>query len=202
MSPMKPLTPKAYWPGEAAADACASGSTCGIGGFLKSPTGQIYWFSENYPHADFSALDVDLDSDMQRSISSFETLAQIALLFVTARFFPAHRMPICLKTLSDNTGAESGSNKLWSMSYPLSIFLERMCLLSAILGMEIDVNHIPGALNILADDLSRWNQSDHPPHSFRLVDRIRIPLPDLWHIRRSPTLVPASASIPWLLPTW
>ena len=49
-----------------------------------------------------------------------------------------HRMPICLRSLSDNSGAESGSNNLWSMTYPLSIFLERMCLLSAMLGMEID----------------------------------------------------------------
>ena len=138
---------------------------------------------------------------MQRSISAFETLAQIALLFGTSKFFPAHRMPICLKSLSDNSGAESGSNKLWSMTYPLSIFLERMCLLSAMLGMEIDVNHIPGSQNILADDLSRWDQTGSPPHSFHLKDRIRIPLAELWQIRTSPTLIPKEASIPWTLPT-
>jgi len=200
LSPMKPLTPKAYWPGYAAADACASGTTCGIGGFVQSTDGTIYWFSEIYSHSEFAALDVELDQDMQRSISAFETLAQIALLFVTARFFPAHRMPICLKSLSDNSGAESGSNKLWSMAYPLSIFLERMCLLSATLGIEIDVSHIPGSQNVIADDLSRWDQTGPTPHSFQLQDRIRIPLPALWNISRSPTLVPAEASIPWTLP--
>ena len=110
-------------------------------------------------------------------------------------------MPICLKGLSDNSGAESGSNKLWSMTYPLSIFLERMCLLSAMLWMEIDVNHIPGSQNILADDLSRWDQTGSPPHSFHLKDRIRIPLAELWQIRTSPTLIPKEASIPWTLPT-
>ena len=201
MSPLKPLAPKKYWDGEAAADACASGNTCQIGGFVKSTAGQIYWFSEIYSHADFMHLDVELNPEMQRSISSFETLAQIALLFVTSKFFPAHRMPVCLKSLSDNSGAESGSNKLWSMTYPLSIFLEKMCLLSAMLGMEIDVNHVPGAQNILADDLSRWNQVGPPPHSFQLQDRIRIPLTALWLIRASPTLIPATASIPWTLPT-
>ena len=201
LSPMKPLTPKKYWDGEAAADACASGSTCEIGGFVKSATGQIYWFSEIYSHSDFTQLGIELDAEMQRSISAFETLAQIALLFVTSKFFPAHRMPICLKSLSDNSGAESGSNKLWSMTYPLSIFLERMCLLSAMLGMEIDVNHIPGSQNILADDLSRWDQTGSPPHSFHLKDRIRIPLAELWQIRTSPTLIPKEASIPWTLPT-
>ena len=110
-------------------------------------------------------------------------------------------MPVCLKSLSDNSGAESGSNKLWSMTYPLSIFLERMCLLSATLGMEIDVSHIPGSQNVLADDLSRWDQTGPPPHSCQLSDRIRIPLPALWNIRRSPTLVPMEASIPWTLPS-
>ena len=35
LSPMRPLTPKRYWNGECAADACAAGVTCQIGGFLK-----------------------------------------------------------------------------------------------------------------------------------------------------------------------
>ena len=48
--------------------------------------------------------------------------------------FPAHRFPICRRTLSDNTGAESGSNKLWT--HPLCVFLEKLCLLSVISEME------------------------------------------------------------------
>ena len=121
-SPLKPLSSKKYWDGEAAADACASSTTCEIGGFVKSAGGQVYWFSEIYSHSDFMQLDVELNAEMQRSILAFETLAQIALLFVTSKFFPAHRMPICLKSLSDNSGAESASNKLWSMTYPLFNF--------------------------------------------------------------------------------
>lgn len=39
-----------------------------------------------------------------------------------------------------------------------------MRLLSAMLGMEIDVNHTPGSQNILADDLSRWDQIGPQPH--------------------------------------
>lgn len=35
LSPMKPLTPKKCWPGIAAADACAAGDTCEIGGFVQ-----------------------------------------------------------------------------------------------------------------------------------------------------------------------
>ena len=38
-------------------------------------------------HSDFAQLNINLNSEMQRSISSFETLAEIALLYVTARVF-------------------------------------------------------------------------------------------------------------------
>jgi hypothetical protein len=44
-------------------------------------------------------------------------------------------------------------------------------------------------------------QANHAPHHFQPCDRIRIPLPELWNIRRTPTLVPQNASIPWTLPT-
>ena len=109
-------------------------------------------------------------------------------------------MPICLKSLSDNTGAESGSNKMWSMTLPLALFLEQLCLLSAALGIEIDVSHIPGKDNSFADHLSRWDQTSHPPDDFQLQDRLRIPLTALWHSRHRPTLVPIDAKIPWKLP--
>jgi len=151
LSPLRPLTPKRYWKGECAADACAAGDTCQIGGFLRC-NNQQFWFSDIFTVSDFTALGLQLSDELQRYITCFETLAQIALLFIASRVFPAHRFPICLRTLSDNTGAESGSNKLRSMSYPLWVFLEKLCLLSGSSGMEIDVSHIPGAQNIIADD--------------------------------------------------
>ena len=67
--------------------------------------------------------------------------------------------------------------------------------------MEIDVSHIPGAQNVEADDLSRWDQHGPIPHSFRMDDRIRVNLSQIWHVRQQPTLVPASAVIPWSLPS-
>ena len=138
MSPLRPLTPKRYWKGEGAADACAAGDACQIGGFLRYNNLQ-FWFSNKYTVADFKNLGLQVSDELQRHITCFETLAQIALLYIASRVFPAHRFPICLRTLSDNTGAESGSNKLWSMSYPLCVFLEKLCVLSATTGMELDV---------------------------------------------------------------
>ena len=55
LSPMRPLTPKRYWDGECAADACAAGSTCQIGGFLKH-NGMQMWFSEEFGVSDFVSL--------------------------------------------------------------------------------------------------------------------------------------------------
>ena len=87
------------------------------------------------------------------------------------------------------------------MTYPLCVFLEKLCLLSAVSGMELDVSHIPGAQNVEADDLSRWDQKGPIPHSFQAHERIRINLDQIWFIRQRPTLVPPSAAIPWSLPT-
>ena len=102
-----------FWNGVAAVDACAAGSYCQIGGFIRHHSGVQFWFSEKNSHADFEILSLHLDPNMQRSIASFETLAQIALVWLVATSFPGFRIPICLKSLSDNTGAESVSNKLF-----------------------------------------------------------------------------------------
>ncbi len=200
LSPVRPLMPKRYWGGECAADACAAGETCQIGGFLRYD-GMKIWFSEKFTFVDFTNLGLTVSCDLQRHITCFETLAQIALLFIASKVFPAHRFPICLRTLSDNSGAESGSNKLWSMSYPLCVFLEKLCLLSCATGMEIDVSHIPGAQNTIADDLSRWDGIQPIPHGFEDHERFTISLQSIWHVRQSPSLVPSNAVIPWTIPT-
>ena len=178
---------------------CAAGSTCQIGGFLRQNDKRM-WFSEQFGVSDFENLGLQVTQDLQRHITCFETLAQIALLFIASRVFPAHRFPLCLKTLSDNAGAESGSNRLWSMSYPLCVFLEKLCLLSGSTGMEIDVSHIPGAQNVVADDLSRWDYISPIPHGFTSSERFRIDLQLIWHVRQTPSLVPDNAEIPWTLP--
>ena len=199
LSPVRPLMPKKYWAGECAADACAAGTTCQIGGFLRYNNSQI-WFSQKYSVSDFEQLGLTISQDLQKHITSFEALAQIALLFIASRTFPAHRFPICLRTLSDHSGAESGSNKLWSMSYPLCVFLEKLCLLSGATGMETDVSHIPGAQNVVADDLSRWDGIQEIPHGFSPHERFTIDLQSIWYVRSSPSLIPKSAEIPWTLP--
>ena len=88
------LRPKKVWQGLAAADAFAAGDLCGIGGFIRSPSGTTHWFSERYTGQQFAALNIELESDLQKSITSMETLAQIAILWISCKTYPGHRIPI------------------------------------------------------------------------------------------------------------
>ena len=126
-------------------------------------------------------------------------------MFITIQQFPGARVPIKISTLSDNTGAEAVSNKLFTTNLPLALFLEKLCLLISTSHVEVDVNHIPGKDNTYADalsrwNLSRWNNSGDPPHNFLLKDRFELQLSTLWKLDRMPKLVPSSAWIPWKLP--
>ena len=87
------------------------------------------------------------------------------------------------------------------MSRPLCFFVEKLCLLSAKTGMEIDVGHVPGHDNQIADDLSRWDESTPIPHSFVQADRVRISLQDLWIHQVKPSFTPPNLEVPWSLPS-
>ena len=145
-------------------------------------------------------LSIHLDPNMQRSIASFETLAQIALVWLVATSFPGFRIPICLKSLSDNTGAESVSNKLFTTTHPLCLFVEILTCLASTTGIELDVSHIPGADNIIADDLSRWDFSTPVPHDFQTSERIHLSLNQLCRCSPHPTLHPPDSKLLWKLP--
>ncbi|CAL1144831.1 unnamed protein product [Cladocopium goreaui] len=200
VSPSRPMRAKPYWNGIAAADACASGSYCQIGGFIRHHSGVQFWLSEKFSHADFDILSIHLDPNMQRSIASFETLAQIALVWLVATSFPGFRIPICVKSLSDNTGAESVSNKLFTTTHPLCLFVEILTCLASTTGIELDVSHIPGADNVIADDLSRWDFSTPIPHDFQPSERIHLSLNQLFRCSPHPTLHPPDSKLLWKLP--
>ena len=199
-APYMLLRPKRVWQGLAAADAFAAGELCGIGGFIRTPSGDTHWFSERYTGQQFTDLNIELESDLQKSITSMETLAQIAILWISCKTYPGHRIPITLPSFSDNTGAESGSNRLFSTKKPQCWFLEKLCLLSTMSGMEMNVGHIAGPINVEADGLSRWDGNGNPPHQFRASDRIRISLSDLWLQFRTPQTFPSDAFLLWKLP--
>ena len=200
-SPIVPLRPRPMWCGFAAADAFATADVCGIGGFIRTASNRCFWFSERFFKQDFTNLQIPIDDDLQKIISALELLAQMAIVFMLSRTFPGHRVPIKIHSFSDNTGAESGSNKLFTMKHPQCLFVEKLCLLSATFSMELDVQHIAGKNNDEADALSRWSGEDSSPCDFIFTDQVRISLSDLWVPRSTPHVVPNDAFLLWKLPT-
>ena len=72
--------------------------------------------------------------------------------------------------------------------------------IASVTGVELDVSHVAGANNVIADDLSRWSFTDPIPHGFSASDRVRISLPQLWHSNFRPRLFPEGSKILWELP--
>ena len=103
-------------------------------------------------------------------------------------------MPICLKSLSDNSGAESVSNKLFTTSSSC-FFVEKLTLIATMTGTEHDVSHIPGQDNEIADQLSRWDEVSDIPFEFNPDDRVRFILPHLWNPDLTCSLHPNDAYI-------
>ena len=141
-----------------------------------------------------------MHDNLQKDISSLETLVQIALIFVATRFQPGFRIPIKIPTLSDNSAAESVSNSLFTTTMPLALFTEKLSILISSTGIDVDTSHIAGHNNELADKLSWWDGKGAPPCDMRMTDRISIELSTLWFIHSGPKLFPPNVSIPWKLP--
>ena len=75
--PAMSIWPKQYWPGICVADAFASGELAGIGGIIEFPSHGTKWFSLRLSLSDFRLLDIPVHNDLQKDITSLETLAQI-----------------------------------------------------------------------------------------------------------------------------
>ena len=197
--PKRSMRPLFQLPVQASADASASGVSFQIGGCIHIGS-YVAWFAETWTVAQIKEFGMPMNSDAQRDISSYETLAQMALIFVSHRILPSKRLPIRLPTQSDNVSAEAGGNKFFSTASPLCVFLEKLALLSVHHGITPDVSHIAGELNASADLLSRWDFEAPLPLEFDHSSRIRLQLDDLLRSHRSVRLVPSDFTVPWDFP--
>ncbi|CAE7464795.1 unnamed protein product, partial [Symbiodinium pilosum] len=84
-----------------------------------------------------------------------QAFAQLGLMLCLRSVVPSARWVVRMRTLSDNTGAKAGTNKLYSSHFPLSAFLKKLCMLACLTGIERDVGHVSGEKNDDADWLSR-----------------------------------------------
>ncbi|CAE7805748.1 unnamed protein product [Symbiodinium sp. CCMP2592] len=136
----------------------------------------------------------------QRDITSYEVLAQHALLLLVSTVLPTGRICIHLPTLSDNTGSESSINKLFSTVYPVCMFLQRIASFGALSGLTLEVAHVPGVANDDADTLSRWDGVSQLDSKWLLDNRVRLPLERLWHFRSDVRLWPEATQLLWQPP--
>ena len=194
-----PLRQAPTLPAEAAADAMASGSTFAIGGFIKLPAITL-WFSECFSISDFSFANLPLHSSASSDISCYECLAQLALVVLLQTALPGSRLSIRLASLSDNTGAETASNKLYSSKMPLAAFAQRLALLSSYCGIFLDTSHVAGPKNAEADFLSRWRADQPLPPDWPCIGRRRLHLRDLWFAHPQVLTEPPDASFPFQIP--
>ena len=108
---------------------------------------------------------------------------------------------VLLRTLSDNTGAEAGINKLYSSQFPLSAFLKKLCMLACLTGIELDVSHVPGEKNDDADVLSGWDDPTKPfPDKFQDDFRVDCGLNRTWFFRSDVRLFLPNTFLKWKPP--
>ena len=144
-------------PGQAAADACASGDSVGLGGWFtlhdSDPMSSAFWFSMEFRVSDMPSA-WNMRSEAQRDIGTYELLAQIALFVCRVRFLPAPSQ-WCLHAFSDNTPAEGAACKLFTTARPLKHAVQCLAAWASFFDSHLHVSHVPGAKNDLADALSR-----------------------------------------------
>ena len=133
-------------------------------------------------------------------ISSYETLAQGFLLVLLLRTISGGRLRVRLPSLSDNVGAESVINRLYTRKQPLALFVQRLAMWACAHAVSLSCSHISGERNKEADALSRWDESCSIPFGFQEQDRVRVSLRAFWQVRLNPELVPTNTFLQWTLP--
>ena len=138
----------------AAADAMAGGSTVGVGGWI-STSQSFAWFSEQWDMTEVRKHWPQLTKNAQAYIACFETVAQLALAMTAVARMRTKHFRFTLPAASDNTSAESGINRLFTTTEPLSTFLQTVAAWSAHANVRLALTHLAGEKNVWAYELSR-----------------------------------------------
>ena len=150
---------------------------------------------------DLAVLGLPLQRPAHRDITCYETLAQLGLILCLRSVVVSTRWVVRLRTLSDSIGTEAGINKLYSSHFPLSAFLEKLCMLACLTGIELDVSHVAGEKNDDADLLSRWDDPTKPlPDKFQEDFRVECGLDRIWFFRSDARLFPPNTFLKWKPP--
>ena len=159
---------------EAFADACATPTSAGLGGYVRLPDGRQRFFRNSFSHTELSGLFAWLppECSLQSFISSWELLAQCALIYILHQLLGHSHLPVHCIFRCDNAAAESSSWKGLSMASGLCSVLRAFFLLQQRFRISVHIDHVPGVANDVADALSR---STDPAHlGFRPQEEVLI----------------------------
>ena len=143
---------------QATADAMASASMAGLGGPAIFPDGSSVWFQLRISLAEAQALWPWLGDDMQKHIAAWELLAQFALSFCIEAHLPRARGPMACQQATDHSAADAASAKGLTMTPSLAAVLTPYFKFMGRYQVFPHITHIPGRLNVLADELSRFKE--------------------------------------------
>ena len=142
----------------ATADAMASQSLAGLGGAAFFPDGSSTWFQFRISLEEAQSLWPWIGDDMQKHIAAWELLAQFALSFCIATHLPCTRGPIACHQATDNSAADAATAKGLTMTPALAAVLTPYFQFMRRNQVYPQITHIPGRLNVLADELSRFKE--------------------------------------------
>ena len=159
---------------DAFADACATSTSAGLGGFVRLPGGRQLFFRNTFSRVELSNLFPWLppESSLQSFISSWELLAQCALLHTLHLLLGHSHLPVHCIFRCDNAAAESSSWKGLSMASGLCSVLRTFFLLQQRYRISVHIDHVPGIVNDIADALSR--SADPVNLGFQPQDELQI----------------------------
>ena len=142
----------------ATADAMASQSLAGLGGAAFFPDGSSTWFQFRISLEEAQSLWPWIGDDLQKHIAAWELLAQFALSFCIATHLPCTRGPIACHQATDNSAADATTAKGLTMTPAMAAVLTPYFQFMRRHQVYPQLTHIPGRLNVLADELSRFKE--------------------------------------------
>ncbi len=165
--------------GAAAADAWACSSTAGLGGWflLEDGTGlsDVYWFRLEIAVSDLPQW-FRLSRNMQADIAFYELLAQVILAVLRLRFAGPVATHVQLKQVCDNSPSVGAIGRSFTTKVPLCYALQALAFHAARLDSAVQVSHIAGKKNGLADRISRFRKF---PNTLNLLNADREVVVDL-----------------------
>ena len=124
---------------------------------VRLPDGRQLFFRNHFSRAELCGMFPWLspDASVQSFISSWELLAQCALLLLLHQLLGHSHLPLHCSFRCDNSAAESSSWKGLSMASGLCSVLRAFFLCQQRSRISVHIDHVPSIVNDVADALSR-----------------------------------------------